>query len=440
MKILSKSALLVAVVAGVTFTSCKDDNKAPELPALSGELTEVTMRMQVKNYGTRAVAEDAGYSTDPKLTNLFVVPMVGDIAQDVISFTDVTTWTDHKYSKAQKASIDIATNRFLVYGNLLSAAGVEANKPIVPSTLTFGRNEIATSHPAEATLGTLPVYFFRDTKQPGGTKNLAGYYATNGTTWSNDLFTSLTPSVDAIGKDNNMVKVDGVTYAVGTLVVGVYNMYDNAAEQKYAIYTDEQLTNAITVEEWNTKFEGDAAEIKMTGITVDKQAKQFSYDFTPSTEVGVAYDNVMATSNVKPKPTDANGYLSFGDNVVNGEPNIYMVVAPDVQKDGQATVNIEFEYTGAAPLYFGEKNTATGKVKLVSTLETGKFYLAANLSPDNKTGSNDFIFAPATTTLLNAKVTNWQKFTDAPQTTTDVEIGIEVDLQWKQGNIYDVEI
>ena len=57
----------------------------------------------------------------------------------------------------------------------------------------------------------------------------------------------------------------------------------------------------------------------------------------------------------------------------------------------------------------------------------------------NKKESKD-IFAAATTTVLNARITDWGKGSVVPPTTTDVVIGVEFDVEWAAGLSYDFEI
>ena len=66
----------------------------------------------------------------------------------------------------------------------------------------------------------------------------------------------------------------------------------------------------------------------------------------------------------------------------------------------------------------------------------GYVYYTAKLA--NKDGKN--VFEKATTTLLNANIQDWGNGTTTPPEKTDVFIGVEFDVQWKQGIVYDMDI
>ena len=105
--------------------------------------------------------------------------------------------------------------------------------------------------------------------------------------------------------------------------------------------------------------------------------------------------------------------------------DFYTVVAPDA--DGEIAVSFQFQNNT------GRKLTMhNGDI-----VENGDYaYYSVKLNKKN----DQNVFTAATTTILNARITDWGNGTKIPPTTTDLVIGVEFEVNWAEGLSYDFEI
>lgn len=444
---MKKSVLSLALVAamGATFVACNDNNgRQVENPAGDAEVQigmSIFSGKSAQNAPAQyAPAEDVYYQdgntydyTQVNIENIFVVPMRGEETQKPVKLNDVSGQSST--STPTKLIINSNTDRFLVYANLSAdeANSISTTAPF-DKTILFRTKAITPSDP-NSLYYPHNVYLFADAKRENGNLKVAyeadvpDAAAWAGITWA-DYNGEEFGSDAALQK--NCIKVTGVTYAIGTLAVGVYHgNYENieidgeTIEKVVYVGGNEDANKVPLTEDWL------AANVSLEGITIADQAEYMGYLFRPGTNYVTVYDNMDNGANAKVIKSrtlyeSGTGKLAFGNLVEKA--NTFVVVAPSVeQKD--VIINLVFTNKNAQTIKFGENG--------VTIQPNGKFYLAAKLTPKD---GHPSVFEKATTTILNAKITGWEKATTEIQVATDVHIGIEVDLTWKEGVVYDEEI
>lgn len=380
-----------ALVAGTMgLTSCQEE---VENPAATGENTEVTIGLSVAP-STRATAGDVNLDGTNPIKNVAVVPFVGSAPQRSFFWETVNATTEPK-----KAQLNTGVNSFKVYGNLS-----DTQKAKVQDSYSLTDGDFALAETAEITVPDqtfyaphTQLYYFKNATQ--------FYTATEGANWAGATYGGLTNSV--VGA--KYIKIDDVNYAVGVLIAAVLNGdADNAC-----FYTNAQGTEGAT--------NAERAGVTVSGIVVAGQ-KDFTVDFETTGEA----KNVYETADKGAFVETANK-VGTGKTEANKAANLYMIASPSATDN--VNVNIEFNLPQG---YFLKKTDGT---VIGSADQATKLYLGLQLTPQtNNVFVADFI------TYLNATVKNWGLASDKPVEVTDAEIGVEFDVDWEEGNLYDVEI
>lgn len=377
------AAALVAGTMGLT--SCQEE---VENPAATGEST-VTIGLSVAP-STRATADDVNLDGTPNaIANVAVVPFVGTAPQRSFYWESVTTTSTPK-----QAQLNTGVNSFKVYGNLSEAQAAK-----VKDVYSLANSDFALATTSEITVSGqtfyaphTQLYYFKNATQ--------FYTATVGTSWAGATYGDLTSSV--VGA--KYIKIDDVNYAVGVLAAAVLNgdadnncFYTNAAGTEGA-------TNAA------------GAGVKVSGIVVDGQ-KDFDVNFVTINDAKTVYETAAVAD-----------FATQGVGASNqGAANIYMIASPTA--DADVNVNIEFELPANKYL---KKTDGT----VIGGTSATKFYLGLQLTPT----TDQNVFVADYVTYLNATVKNWGIASKTPVVVTDAEIGVVFDVDWKEGNIYNVEI
>lgn len=366
-------------------TSCQEE---VENPAATGEST-VTIGLSVAP-STRATADDVNLDGTPNaIANVAVVPFVGTAPQRSFYWESVTTTSTPK-----QAQLNTGVNSFKVYGNLSEAQAAK-----VKDVYSLANSDFALAETAEITVPDqtfyaphTQLYYFKNATQ--------FYTATEGTNWAGATYGGLTSSV--VGA--KYIKIDDVNYAVGVLAAAVLNgdannncFYTNAAGTEGA-------TNAA------------GAGVKVSGIVVDGQ-KDFDVNFVTINDAKTVYETAAVAD-----------FATQGVGASNqGAANIYMIASPTA--DADVNVNIEFELPANKYL---KKTDGT----VIGGTSATKFYLGLQLTPT----TDHNVFVADYVTYLNATVKNWGIASKTPVVVTDAEIGVVFDVDWEEGNIYNVEI
>ena len=400
-----KPALFVAALAAVSLTSCEQKN---EISGVPGETTDIAVGMSLAlPVETKAATtpDDVNFGASvADIKNVTIVPMVGTTLQNaiVLGTFDADVQTTHYKTKEVLKTVD----GFRVYGNMPSAA--DENKAFNMPSLAKG--DAADNLDASVTGLKEPhsLYYYTEATVSGPNK----FQVANGTTagdWTSVQFNDATAAVG----DFNRIKIKGVTYAVGVFSAAVHDEVTGEFASKQIFY---DASTPDTKKSWDD-VKGESKAMKITGIIIEGQSADFDETFTPT---GGEVDVFSKANN----ETLATADISFDDENKVANANIYTIVAPEAD---ETLVKFQFQNTTG---YTFELNNGT------TVAPNAYFYLAATLSPD---GSNK-VFDAKTSTLINARVLDWGKATLTPPESVEAEIGIEIDVEWKKGIAYDVEI
>lgn len=385
-----------ALVAGTMgLTSCSEENE--NLIPTDGKTTKVAISMSLAQQ-TRATADEVNMGDAiADINNVAIVPMVGDLAQNVIAMG--TFKAEESITLYKNATIPQTVDKFRVYGNLPSA--LTDNAPFVFPSLAqaaAGTGDLASFVKPHA------LYYYAEAGNTGTNKFEVG----TGTSWESVANWAPITDGEAVGT-NTYIKVGGVKYAVGVLAVGVLD----GSDKNKMIFKDAEGETTYSI---NTV--GVEKPFVVDGIVVEDQPKDFDATFGETGGNVMVYETAAAADLL-------SGKLAFdGSNKVSGA-NVYCVVAPE-DKD-LVIANIRFQNKSGKTLVLNSGETVAND---------GYFYLYARLR--QKDSQN--IFAAATSTLLNATVQDWGRATKTIVESTDVEIGLEIETAWAKGIAFDENI
>lgn len=418
----------MAAAAVVALASCSNDEEVV-MTTPEGDAT-VTLGVSVSVPGTKAattadqVNQDADFAT---ITGISVVPMINGVRQSVIALGDITAGASSKTSW-DEATIPSSVNGFRVYAgvpaDVLNGITTSAFSYAAPETEDNAHSGLVTwmetNMAGKSLIGQYPLMYFANTDAGDG------YYATQSESDWDQVVSWGDKSKNAIGTANNRVKIDGVQYGVGVLASGVAYRRDvttNTAEEE-ACFGEASQSAGDTKYSALSLSEGQGMILK--GIFIQDQPTAIDADLQGTDHSGVL---VGAATNA----TLQTAKLSFDVNNRVGTANIYAVVMPEDNKE--VTVSFQFQNNTGKSLYLKSGD---------EIVDGGYAYYSTTLTP-NVNGNQDAenplkIFDADYTTLLNANVINWSNGTPYLPQTTDVQIGVEIDVDWQKGLEYDVEI
>lgn len=406
-----------ALVAGTLgMTSCSSE----EIAGGEGVENKVTLTMSVANRATRATADEVNMgSTMQKISNIAVVPMIGDAYLNPIIMGDIESPSTGEASrtKTKITALNSKINRFKVYGNIDAVDGGNAFN----ENKTFTGFNISVAN--EQTLGDSKKVYNPHGLYYYGYAGVDGNQITTSTNANGDGASAISAGT-AIG-NAKYVKVSKVDYAVGVLATAIFNA---DASTKYI---DSDASDGADV-----PVSGTYVDFK--GIIIDKQSKTLDQDFKQvggDDEALVSiYDTKLNGTVFEGKTFQTGGNISANSN--KDKANIYTIVAatgePTNGKEGEiVTGNLVFTLKQG-------KLVLNGGAVIDATSGPVDFYLAFTLKPDET--NHKAVFMKDYSTFFNAKVKNWGLASDKPIEVTDVNLAVEVNIDWKEGIIYDVEI
>lgn len=377
---------LMATAAVVALASCSNDEEVAA-PVVD---QEVRLGVSVAIPGTKAgsSASDVNQVTDGSfstISNVVVVPVVGNSLQAPITLGDMEN-TNSEKELYKNATLPSNVSAFRVYGNVPTAqtdaiaGGGFTYTPVGNADFKDSASQYYDGGNGYKT--PYPLFYY-------GNTNPDGFYVATGEDWTTAVWGSKTT---ALG-ENNLVKIDGVTYSVGVLAAGI-----RAGEDAKA----------------------DASDFVLQGVVITNQPASVNQDMERADANTVMTFAAATDAALKEQAISWN---TSNTNVVT-DANIYAVVMPE--EAGNISVWFQFQYTGA-----DEYHVADG------TLTTNDYvYYRGSLNA--KDGKQ--IFDAGYTTLVNAAVSDWSNgYTDV-QEDTDATIGVVIDTQWKQGLSYDIEL
>lgn len=417
-----------AIVAGtVGLSSCSNDEDVVGGGEASGVAQKVTLGVSVNGVSKKAAQGEVNLGgAVADIANVLIVPVAGGQYQVPISFGTVSG--SSKQSKVMDASLQTTVNEFLVYGNVptdVTNAGAGAFGGFTysvaatnPDDANFKQHNIN-----EVVCAPLALVYGVDAKKfatSGDATKENFWTADGGATWNADQ--------SAITSETKGIKITGVKYQVGVMASKVFENTQFVASD---VPFGEKAGGDVELNEGNWVSEI-CDNMKLTGIFVEGQNSTINDKFvwsnptwlldTPIAAVTKATRNQDAweanTAKIKTETVDGTGVKV--DNA-----DFYTVVAPD-DADG-IVVSFQFQNNTGRTLTLDNGNTVSNGA-----------YAYYSVKLNQKESKN--IFAAATTTVLNARITDWGKGTVVPPTTTDVVIGVEFDVAWAAGLSYDFEI
>lgn len=416
---LNKNAYLfaAALVAGTMgMTSCSSEEIIDDA-AVAGTENTVTLSMSVADkFGTRSTAAEvnlAGEGQYSTIQNIWVVPMIGNALQNPISMGTLNP-SDNNRQVEKKTTLNSRVDGFKVYGNVTPDGGNFSEATVAQDfTVTVGR---AAGSNGDLEINNVPMYnphglyYYGVAKvgaqvadDPVGTGNI---YVGESSTSTSVLTTG------SIG-ENTYVKVDGVDYAVGVLAAAILN-----GDQTTPVFSSNS-DESVIADDYAYKY------ISVSGIIINNQKLKLNQDFAPvEGNVGAIYEEVATGKGAFATSTLSNGSAANG--------NLYVVVT-ETAADENVSANIEFTLAAGKYIKIGD-NQFIGNAD-----KDTKFYLPVSLKPETD-GAKRAVFMKDYSTILNATVKNWGLASETPVEVTDVNLAVEIDMNWRAGIVYNQDI
>lgn len=383
------SKSLMAAAAVMMFASCSNEEEVVNVPVTNNDVT-IGLAVRTAAVNTKAAGADMNFAGTAEIKNVAIVPFANSAVQRPVCWETVTS-EEGADGVSQKAQLLSSVNQFKVYGNLTDDqyALVKAGTFNLPATaFNLVASEVANHESYYAPHASL--YYF---------KNATTFStAAAGTNWASASYTDGQSSINGA----KYIKISDVNYAVGSLAVAVKN---GALDEGF-----------VKVEDSSTATAAEAIEI--SGIVVKGQ-KDFDLNFATTGTEKAVYDVVDPDK----KAFATNSITDKDDAAQNG--NLFVRVSPTGTTE-KVTVSIEFVVKQGYK-FTNKQNT--------SFTEGQNFYLSMQLSP-----ATYEVFKADYLTKVNATVKNWGLATDEPVDVTDAEVGVVFDVDWEEGNVYDVEI
>lgn len=256
------------------------------------------------------------------------------------------------------------------------------------------------------------LWYFANSTIKTANKSMSGQYV-NGKAWD-DIITAYTDEAKpaAVNSETRSVAIENqIQYAVGRLDVQVKlnaSVLKDNAEQDITAHVD---------------------GFPVTAVFVGNQ-RRLKFDFTPTTSPSIftIYDNAL-TGIV----ADDAGFSDVNSTLVLETPATAGEVA-----DANADVQIAIELTNNSQT--GDFIGANGQLIPAG----GKFYLVATLNAKDATEANagKRVFRQDVQTIAKLNITNLRNaYNEIPDLRTpQLELGMSVDLSWKGGHTYNVNL
>ena len=258
------------------------------------------------------------------------------------------------------------------------------------------------------------LWYYANSTIKTANKSMASYYV-DGKYWKEILAAYTTEDKPAVvsTETRSVAIVDSIQYAVGRLDVSVkldVTDFKDKAEQ------------TITP---------DANGFPVTAVFIGNQ-RQVKFDFTPTTDLGATlytiYDNALTGINA-----DTEDFSTVNSTLVLETP---ATTEDPGDEDDNADVQIALELTNNAADFIGANGQLIPK--------DGKFYLVARLKASAATEANagKRVFGQDVRTIAKFTIKNLKNaYNEIPDLRTPkLELGMSVDLSWKAGHTYEIDL
>ena len=427
---LVKSAWFMAAVVGAfTFSSCDKENEV--VVPNAGKDVEVTIGVQMAGRpgGPALKAATTGDdlnmgSSYQTIQNITIVPFTGTQAGTNIVYGSYTPGSDA--NKYVSATIDQQTSMFRVYGNVpgLTAGSVFSMPDLSLDNSSFSvPGNVSNVYPAH------PLYYFCEAKAAASATPdpVEGFLVGNGITAGDWATRAVNVPDNGVVGDNNRVAIKTpLRYAVGALAAGVQDNVTGDNATKEIFFNGGTVDGSTQFSSWQDVKAalGEGNAIIITGMIIEGQSQNFDATFQPAGADVRVYAEATGTALLSADLTSSGGKVTGA--------NIYSVVAPEA--DAQIGVHFQFQNNTGYSFILNDDDADNTNNTVVKNGDYFYMYTTLDKQPDKN------IFSAFTSTILNASVTDWGRATTTPIETTDVEIGITVDMAWAEGIVYDVEL
>lgn len=409
------AAALVASTVGMT--SCSNEDVAG---IEQGVENKVTLSMSVADkFGTRSTADQVNLGADLQdIQNIWVVPMIGDALQNPISMGNLDPNSKDAQSKEKKTTLNSRIDGFKIYGNVTPDKEFTFDEDAVAQKFTVTVDKALAE--GESKIGDVVVYKPHGLYYYGVAK--VGEKKVDDPVGEGNIYvgeaseSAQVLTQGSIGK-NAYVKVDGIDYAVGVLAAAVLN-----GDTKTPAYT---YNESSYIEDAKKAYE----YITVSGIIINNQKLKLDQDFKHvggeggTENVGAIYETAAASAFVSEQ--NKLGASNTDDG------NLYVVVT-ETGAEENVSANIEFTLEAGKYIKIGASEYIGGPTAT-------KFYLPVSLKPVTGPGAKA-VFMKDYSTFLNATVKNWGMASDKPVEITDVNLAVEIDLNWRTGIVFDQDI
>ncbi len=384
-----------------------------------------------------AVAKKLAQAINTKLERYFSYTTTGEPAQP--------NWAEPLTFDGENDYAKFPTNFNLMEGAAYLTFDATNKKFVYPEVLNMmgmGSGFKATDfyYPAEL------LYFGNSPVQTSNVEYSAGDYPSSSTAWSSKDWTTGWPGTHVAATSRSVAMVKNIRYGVAMLETRVeYKDVSGSIKTNNPDLPDQTMAIVTVPTELvpHTTFE-------LTGIIVGGQPTQVGWNFLPkSDKQGFIYDKFDAVS--VPFPSSTYNYTVVFDNYNES-------AATATPKTKQDKVYVALEFLNNGDDFYGRKNW----------VRTGEhFYLVGELDPGDPQAGTEKPITSWTTdgTIIppyNADGTSTQQpriFVQDYRTTvtfkigpnslqyayltvpdlrsSNMTLGLSVDIQWKQGLIYD---
>ena len=359
------------------------------------------------------------YKTATTLSSFGVRRMMEDLYKSLMPSLDaMSTAIKDSISDPRYATVDGSGNVTLV--SALQGFPASVNLPDGALAVAYDDGEKKfdgnAAHaygglaPAEINTYVYPaqLWYYANTKIKTHNTTLEGQY-TGAKSWKDILAKYANDNSSVNSKTRSVALKDTVQYAVARLDVKVKTKENNYLEDNDPVTANNHVSNP-------------ALGWPLTAVLVGGQ-KHVGFDFTPATYAGgdgtvyTIYDKTM-TSAIKAVTTD---YSAANSTLVL-----------ETAANADEYIALEFENTSDKDFYGYDGIVPVG----------GKFYLVGQLTAAAATETDNKVFKQDYTTTVRVAIKDlkhaYSTIPDlrAPQ----LEIGLSVDLEWRAGHTYDIEL
>lgn len=383
-----------------------------------------------------AVAKKLAQAINTKLEGYFSYTTTGEPAQP--------NWAEPLTFDGENDYAKFPTNFNLMEGAAYLTFDATNKKFVYPEVLNMmgmGSGFKATDfyYPAEL------LYFGNSPVQTSNVEYSAGDYPSSSTAWSSKDWTTGWPGTHVTATSRSVAMVKNIRYGVAMLETRVeYKGVDGSIKTNNPDLPDQTMAiNTVATENNPTTFE-------LTGIIVGGQPKQVGWNFLPKSGQGQGfiYDKFDAVS--VPFPADTYNYTVVFDNYNESAAT----ATPNKTKQDKVYVALEFLNNGDD--FYGKKNwVRKGEhFYLVGELDPGDPQASTEklinwptdgtiIPPYNDDGTSTKqprIFVQDYKTTVTFKIgpnsLQYAYLTVPDLRSSNMTLGLSVDIQWKQGLIY----